>query len=329
MTRTLVFALAAAASVLASQSATASGASGDMAGHLRVQAGQVGPETVAHHHRRAFHLQAGDQPGLDQRLQLDRLVGRSRWNRAEQAVEPAHHACNLVVGVEFVEEEDATVHVIVDASQSMDWGQPSKWAYAQRVAAALGYVALIGMDRLIGAAITDAYPSSSRKGIEGEVALFPPHRGRQQALTWFDWLSGLRLGGQTSPLTALTYYAANVRRAGPLIIIGDLMDDGWREGIQRLAGRHYEITLLHLLAPQEIDPELDGDLKLVDNETESAVEITADFDLLSRYRTRVQTWQSEWQQFCAARAINYAPIATSLPFEELVMSFLRTRGILR
>lgn len=229
----------------------------------------------------------------------------------------------------FVEEEDATVHVIVDASQSMDWGQPSKWAYAQRVAAALGYVALISMDRLIGAAITDALPSPSRRGVGGEVALFPPHRGRQQALTWFDWLSGLRLGGQTSPLTALTYYAANVRRAGPLIIIGDLMDDGWREGIQRLAGRHYEITLLHLLAPQEIDPELDGDLKLVDSETEAAVEITADFDLLSRYRTRVQTWQSEWQQFCAARAINYAPIATSLPFEELVMSFLRKRGILR
>src|SRR5512143_3967079 len=214
----------------------------------------------------------------------------------------------------FIEEEDATVHVIVDASQSMDWGQPSKWTYAQRVAAALGYVALLGMDRLIGAAITDAYLSPSRKGDRSEVALFPPHRGKQQALTWFDWLSGLRLGGQTSPLTALTYYAANVRRAGPLIIIGDLMDDGWREGIQRLAGRHYEITLLHLLAPQEIDPELDGDLKLVDSETEAAVEITADFDLLSRYRTRVQTWQSEWQQFCAARAINYAPIATSLPF---------------
>jgi len=229
----------------------------------------------------------------------------------------------------FVEEEDATVHVIVDASQSMAWGQPSKWAYAQRVAAALGYVALLGMDRLIGAAITDAPPSPLRRGVGGEVNLFPPHRGRQQALTWFDWLSGLRLGGQPSPLTALTYYAANVRRAGPLIIIGDLMDDGWREGLQRLAGRHYEITLLHLLAPEEIDPELEGDLKLVDSETEAAVEITADFDLLSRYRARVQAWQSEWQQFCAARAINYAPIATSLPFEELVLSFLRKRGILK
>jgi uncharacterized protein (DUF58 family) len=237
----------------------------------------------------------------------------------------------------FVEEEDATVHVIVDASQSMDWGQPPKWTYAQRVAAALGYIALIGMDRLIGAAITDALPSSSGSApqaggfarVGGEVALFPPHRGKKQALAWFDWLTGLKPSGQSSPVTALTYYAANVRRPGPLIIIGDLMDDGWREGLQRLAGRHYEITLLHILAPQEIDPELDGDLKLVDSETDTAVEITADFDLLSRYRMRVQTWQSEWQQFCAARAINYTPIETSLPFEELVMSVLRKRGILK
>ncbi|HET7087405.1 MAG TPA: DUF58 domain-containing protein [Anaerolineae bacterium] len=228
----------------------------------------------------------------------------------------------------FVEEEDATVHVIVDASRSMDWGQPLKSTYARRVAAALGYVALVGMDRLVGAAL----------GLDGRsYALFPPHRGKHQALAWFDWLAGLALseaeglqpGGQASPLAALTQYAASVRRAGPLVVVSDLMDDGWREGIQRLAARHYEITLLHILAPQEIDPEWEGDLKLVDSETNAAVEITADFDLLSRYRARLEAWQSEWQQFCAARAINYAPIETSLPFEELVLSFLRRRGILK
>jgi hypothetical protein len=124
-------------------------------------------------------------------------------------------------------------------------------------------------------------------------------------------------------------YAARVRRPGPLILIGDLMDDGWREGIQRLAERRYEVTLLHILAPQELNPELEGDLKLVDSETSVDVEITADFDLLSRYRERVGAWQAEWGQFCAAREISYAPIETSRPFEELVLSFLRRRGILK
>ncbi|HLF25003.1 MAG TPA: DUF58 domain-containing protein [Anaerolineae bacterium] len=227
----------------------------------------------------------------------------------------------------FVEDEDATVHLILDASQSMDWGQPAKWVYAQRIAAALGYVALIGMDRLVGMALGGLHPSPSRREVGGEV--FPPHRGKKQALAWFDWLSALRLGGQVSPLTGLTYYAANVRRAGPLIVISDLMDDGWREGIQLLAGQHYEVTVLHILAPQEIDPEWEGDLKLIDSETAAAVEITADFDLLSRYRSRVQSWQAEWRQFCAARALNYAPIETALPFEDLVLAFLRERGVLR
>ncbi len=217
----------------------------------------------------------------------------------------------------FVEEEDVTVHILLDASESMNFGQPAKWEYAQRVAAALGYIALVGMDRLCGAAIGTHRP------------LFPPHRGKAQALAWFDWLGHLQPGGAAAPAPALLHYASNVKRAGPLILIADLMDDGWREGIQQLAGSGYEITLLHLLAPQELDPPLEGDLKLLDSETNAPVEITADFDLLSRYRARLQAWQNEWAQFCAARAISYAPIATSMPFEELVLSFLRRKEILK
>ncbi len=217
----------------------------------------------------------------------------------------------------FVEEEDATVHIIVDASESMDWGEPRKWIYAQRVAAALGYIALVGMDRLIGGAVAT------------NLTIFPGHRSKKQAIAWFDWLSSLQPGGQALPATALMQYAATMRRAGPLIVISDLMDDGWREGIQRLAENRYELTLLHVLAPQELDPALEGDLKLVDSETTASVEITADFDLLSRYRARAHAWQSEWQQFCAARAINYALIETSVPFEDVVLSLLRRREILK
>ncbi len=229
----------------------------------------------------------------------------------------------------FIEEEDATIHVIVDASQSMDWGEPRKWDYAQRVAAAMGYIALVGMDRLVGAAAGNQPTNQLTKQPTNHLTLFPPHRGKKQALAWFDWLMSLCPGGRVYPAQALMHYAANVRRPGPLALISDLMDDGWREGIAQLAGRRYEVTLLHILSPQEVEPEFEGDLKLVDSETSADVEITADFDLLARYRARVKDWQDEWAQFCAARGINYAPIVTSLPFEELVLLFLRRRGILR
>jgi len=56
----------------------------------------------------------------------------------------------------FVAEEDLTVHLLLDASQSMAWGEPDKWRFGRRLAAALGYVALVGLDRVTGAAVRRA-----------------------------------------------------------------------------------------------------------------------------------------------------------------------------
>lgn len=221
----------------------------------------------------------------------------------------------------FVEEEDATVHVLLDASESMRWGaETSKWQYAQKLAAALGYIALIGMDRLSAAAIS----ASAR-----ELLLMRPLRGKAYALQFFDWLTALECGGSASPQAALTRYAANVRRAGPLLLISDLMDDGWQSAIQRLSEQRYEITLLHVLAPDELEPALEGDLKLLDSENNSTIEITADYDLLERYRARVGEWQADWSRFSGARGINYLPITTAQSFEELVLNYLRKRQVLK
>lgn len=226
----------------------------------------------------------------------------------------------------FVEEEDATVHVILDASESMKWGEDatgthgSKWNYAQKLAGALGYIALVGMDRLSGGAVSAA----SR-----ELTLMRPLRGKAYALQYFEWLSALECGGAASPQAALARYAANVRRAGPLLLVSDLMDDGWQSAIQRLSEHNYEITLLHVLAPDELDPSLEGDLKLLDSENNSTIEITADYDLLSRYRARVREWQTGWATFSNARGINYLPITTAQPVEELVLNYLRRQQVLK
>src|SRR5512135_512067 len=80
----------------------------------------------------------------------------------------------------FVEEEDLTVHFIVDASRSMRWGEPQKLDYAVHAAGALGYVALCGLDRITALAV-----GAGREGV------FPPHRGKRQALAYFDYLQAL------------------------------------------------------------------------------------------------------------------------------------------
>jgi uncharacterized protein (DUF58 family) len=239
----------------------------------------------------------------------------------------------------FVEEEDLTVHLLVDTSRSMDWGQPNKLWYAIRAAAALGYIALVGLDQVTATGMGDTLGES-----------FPPHRGRNQAFAFFDFLAGLNATGATDLRQALTRYAAQARRPGPLLLFSDLLDtapwpssnpaiqsSGWADGLQTLASRGFEVTVLHILSPDEVNPEASEwlsagptrDFKLLDSETDAEVEITADYDLLERYRDGLTAWQEELRRFCGARGIHYVSIETSLPFEELLFALLRQRGVLK
>jgi len=219
----------------------------------------------------------------------------------------------------FVEEEDITVHILIDASTSMDWGTPNKHEYAARAAAALGYIALVGLDRLTVSAIC----STAKNGT------FLPARGKRQAHSLFNFLEDLQPDGDLPLRQSLLKYRGSARQSGPLILITDLFDPDWKQALQVIASGKYEVTLLQILSPEELDPPFSGDLKLLDSETDADVEITADFDLLQRYKVNLLAWQAEIDQFCAKRGIRYIPLDTSIPLQELLFSHLRRQSILK
>ena len=247
----------------------------------------------------------------------------------------------------FVEEEDLTVHFLMDTSRSMDWGQPNKLWYTVRAAGALGYIAMVGLDRVTATAFGGA--------ADGNGGYFPPRRGKGQALALFAFLQALAQPSNgstelakvlptnqpTDLRQALTRYAARARQPGPLILLSDLFDSspqpsniptfqpGWADGLRALASRGFEVTVLHILAPDEVNPELTGDLKLLDVETGAEVEITADYDLLGRYRDGLAAWQEELRRFGGARGMHYVPVEASVPFEELLFALLCRQGVLR
>jgi uncharacterized protein (DUF58 family) len=229
----------------------------------------------------------------------------------------------------FVEEEDLTVHLLVDTSRSMDWGQPNKLWYAVRAAGALGYVALAGLDRVTVTAFGDDG--------KGDAHYFPPRRGKGQALALFSFLQTLGVGSRTDLAPRLRTYAAAATQPGPLLLFSDLLDEGWADGLRALASRGFEVTVLHILAPDEVKPDTStwlsegpaADFKLLDVETGAEVEITADYDLLERYRDGLVTWREELRRFCGSRGMHYVPVETSLPFEELLFAWLRRFGALK
>ena len=217
----------------------------------------------------------------------------------------------------FAEEEDLTVHLLVDTSRSMDWGAPNKLHVARQLAGAVGYIALSGLDRV----------TASTFG--GAITRFPPHRGKHQAHHLFDFLLELEASGSASLVDTLRHYAQGARYPGPLLLISDLFDPAWQEGLRALLARRFEVTIIHVLAPEELNPSLRGDLRLRDIERHGEMELSIDEALLARYRENLAVWQGELRRWCGARAISYLPVNSSLPVEEIVLTLMRRQLVLR
>ncbi len=218
----------------------------------------------------------------------------------------------------FSEEEDITVHLFLDVSRSMGWGQPPKLQYAARVAAALGYIGLANLDRVGAVAFADR-----------PVRVLAPRRGRGGALVLFQFLTGLVAEGPSDLAAALRAYALRTRRRGLLVIISDLLlPGGFAEGL-RLAHYHrFEPYVIHLLADEELHPRLEGDLRLVDSETGRAVEITLDGAALDAHGRARDRYLTELEQFCLRHQVEYLRATTSVPFDDLVLRYLRVGGLI-
>lgn len=226
------------------------------------------------------------------------------------------------------EEEDLAVHVLLDASRSMDYGTASdpqnesqhKFGYAQRLAAALGYIALAAGDRLSLAALRGEAP----------VDQFGPARGRGQTLRLLKFIQDLPIGGSTNLDAALRRYAQGPRRPGLLFLLTDLFSPaGYRDGLSQLQSRGYEVVVLHVLAPDEIDPPLAGDLRLIDVETGVPQDVTLDSPLRELYRKKVAAWCHDSEAYCLKRGIHYVAVDTGVEWDEMVLHHFRQRGLIK
>jgi uncharacterized protein (DUF58 family) len=213
----------------------------------------------------------------------------------------------------FVDEEDLCVHLLLDASASMDYGEPDKFDYCVRLAAALGFVGLTNLERVGAAVVRD-------RVVEGRA----PTRGRNQFFPLVEFLLGLRPGGTTGLSEGLTSYAVRARDPGLAILISDLMDPaGYEPGIRALLERRFDAHVIHVLAPQEMDPAFGGDLRLVDAESGEMQELTVDGDALREYRTRLRQFLDQAEAFCRTREVSYHRVSTDVPLEEFVLKQLK------
>jgi len=225
----------------------------------------------------------------------------------------------------FEDEEDLAVHLILDTSQSMDFPQDGedpdehKFTYARRLMAGLATISLATNDRLMMTAA----------GGDG-VVRFGPHRGRTFTPRMFEYIGGLETGGVLDFNEVLTGYVRQQRRAGLAILLTDMFHvRGYVEGINALIGRGYEVAVMHTLAPDEVEPPLNGDLSLIDMETGVAQEVTVDGGMREIYMRRLAEWQAGISAEMRRRGVHYLPVRTDTPFERIILSEMRRLGLVR
>jgi uncharacterized protein (DUF58 family) len=222
----------------------------------------------------------------------------------------------------FLEEEDLSLHLVLDCSSSADCGEPGKFLFMQKAVMALGYVGLVNLNRVTATAMGDA-PG-------GVLTTIRDLRGRRRVHELAQWVCSLRPEGTFSFREAAERIALTRRGKGLMLVFSDFFfKEGYEEGLRRLVGHGYDVFVIQVLSPQEIDPPLVGDLRLKDVEDMDTAEVTISAPLLKRYKANLAAYCAQLASFCARRELTHMTVRSDTPVDVLMLDYLRRKGVVK
>jgi uncharacterized protein (DUF58 family) len=242
----------------------------------------------------------------------------------------------------YEEERELPVRIFLDASESMTFGEvlahghPSKFDFARQVAAAIGYVALCGFDRVS----VIPFPNAEGRMKNAETAASDPSaignrqsaiegslrsvRGKKSSMQFFQNLNALTAGGGAELNEALKRGALEARQTGLAIVLSDFLDPaGYESGLTALVGRGFQVNVVQILAPEELAPSTFGDLRLVDSESGGLQEVTFGRYRMKAYQQTVQNFIQRLREFTTKRGINFFMAPSNMDLQDLLLKQLR------
>jgi uncharacterized protein (DUF58 family) len=273
---------------------------------------------------------------LSRKLLAGKLKGERRSKRRGQSVEFADYRdysvgddlrfidWNIYARLDrlflklFLEEEDLSLYILLDVSKSCDYGTPNKAQYMKQVAAALAYIGLVNYNRVYLCAVSN-----------GVVAETGALRGRRRVGQMIDFVNKLQPQGASHFAEACRRFALTHRHKGVCVVLSDFfVKEGFEQGLRYVAGGKYDLFCVQVLAPQEIEPDLVGDLKLKDVEDDDMAEVSITQPLMAQYRKNLNAYCLSLKDYLRRRGGVYLFTSTAVKFDTLVLNYLRERGLL-
>lgn len=210
-------------------------------------------------------------------------------------------------------DDEITVRLLIDTSASMQVGD--KMLQAQKLAAAMGFVALTAHDSVTVHTFPDRDPA-------------PRFAGRAAVPAFLAYVEDLEATGLTPFAEAAGHLLGQSGLPGVTIVLSDLLTPEWRS-LVRLRASGSDVTILHILCEEDLDPDFSGDLELVDRELGETLTVSVTDDVAETYRARVRSWRDEVARAARGAGASYQTVDADDDVETLLLQNWRETGVLR
>lgn len=217
----------------------------------------------------------------------------------------------------FLDEQELSIAIYLDSTSSMRQIN-SKWEFAKELAALLSYVVLSSEDRLIFSPVASKTLHTIRR--KGAVA---------SRRTYLDILQ-LEETDQTGDfILSLQNTVAKNQQLSILITDGLEPLDRVEALLKKLSSLKQEIWFLQVLSRDEISPSYMGDLKLIDSESDAAVNVSINPSIISEYEKRLKEHNNGLERLCRRYGGNYIPVSDHDNLQSIFFHVLPARGLIR
>lgn len=218
---------------------------------------------------------------------------------------------------EYMEEKEAVVSILIDTSASMNYGEQKKSELALSIAAALSYLALSGMDRVV---VYDMKKMANPYSVTGGKKGYP---------RLLKWLEQLSFEGAADIHTAIRQMA--LKGPGMTILISDFLTDSMVNGpegeiekiMKYLDYRRQKTVMLHVMAEEELEIGLSGTYNLIDMESQEHLRITMNAEAIHDYQKGLKNFLNKLQQSCQRTGSSYILCSTARELYQLIFEDLR------
>ncbi len=217
----------------------------------------------------------------------------------------------------FEEEEDLEVHILLDSSLSMAFGIPTKFFYGKKLALAFSYLRVSSWEK-----VTFTYFQDDIKGI------IPIERKKENIFKLLDQLNKLKAEGKTNLNEAIKKYVSSLKKKALLLIISDFLSP-YKDGILYARYKKLPVYLIHVISEEEISPPYEGNLQLIDSETNEIINLYLDKSLIENYKKTLDNFLKDIESFSIKTNVEYMRTSTSIPVEDLLLRYLRMGGWLK